>query len=1023
MKKRFPALLLVVLMLCTVLLSSCQSSAFTITVDQNGLASWQPIKDATAYRYMFVDGENISYWEEKSTTECTLQLPEGFCLHLRPVFADGSTGNITMSDFYGEPLTLQAINAVAQQPLQLSMDENRLLTWEAPQYIQSYNVRILDALGNVLSEEWIQEPSCHVPEGCQAFVYGMFINGSIGPESFTEAPVIPTEAAKETTPEVIAASTPEPEEQPLRVQLEMDENGLVSWQPLEDVEYWDVCYLKNGYANAKTILTKDTFCQLPLYYGALITPVFKDGSRGETVKSEVYGGQDPSMIPALDLTGCEVYDLIPAIDPTSFTIAEDGVVTFTAMGPDGSPMRYEGQGITLTENGLCFAPDADIMGLDAIGTIIAAEPAVSANESEENFFSFRGGYEPFGKRSAESAFHILPSSGFGHHVIHAGKDPIDLRSYGANFIGFQANSFNPGSFTLSSLKIYYTTDRYHTPIREIALDPAFYGTYLEGEAYALDKEGLYSIEDNLFTFRLLFLPDTPYGKVTEDYHYFIGDVDKQFFTVGDLKDKNGTVLDKTTAIVEDGVTLTVTIGSYTCDVALPLVHYYRNARTLHDLLPHATLPAEGNVNVLAVPIAWQEETHTQGDASMLLFQQELGRVSDMDGNVTDHSQTLLSDKQRFSLSSYYDQASYGKLHITSFLTDWYPAPCAFPSVADTMPDTDFLSGLLSWLYRTYPDLDWSLFDQDGNGYIDSLMLLNDGDVTGRTSFLPASFAGGVRTMLYYTPEGAGTQYRPAVNDYTVCHSSLFDTNVLVHEFGHSLGLVDYYDVTYSGINALGNYDMQSGSYGDWNAYSKYAAGWIDPIIVTGLQPGESREYTIGSMSLTGDAIVIPAAEAQQDGTPFNEYILIDLFTPEGVHRFDAAQFGLENAKGVRIYHVNAAMERRELTYDMAGDTVFPIGTIHVANDYKEPDRGQYHIELIQRGGNNTFTDLGNLRTQLTAKDLFRQGDRFTLQKYKEFFFEGKMDDGLPFGYTVDVVSIRTGEDGQTTATIRVTRDQ
>ena len=177
------------------------------------------------------------------------------------------------------------------------------------------------------------------------------------------------------------------------------------------------------------------------------------------------------------------------------------------------------------------------------------------------------------------------------------------------------------------------------------------------------------------------------------------------------------------------------------------------------------------------------------------------------------------------------------------------------------------------------------------------------------------------------------------------------------------------------------------------------------------------------MPLTGDAIVIPAAGAQQDGTPFNEYILIDLFTDEGLHQYDAARCELEGAKGVRIYHVNSNMERRELTYDLAGDTVFPIGTIHVANDYKEPDRGQYLIELIQQGGNNTFTDLENLRTNLTGKDLFKAGDQFSAEKYDEFFYDGKMDDGMEFGYTVKVVSIETNEAGETTAVISVTRQE
>ena len=59
------------------------------------------------------------------------------------------------------------------------------------------------------------------------------------------------------------------------------------------------------------------------------------------------------------------------------------------------------------------------------------------------------------------------------------------------------------------------------------------------------------------------------------------------------------------------------------------------------------------------------------------------------------------------------------------------------------------------------------------------------------------------------------------------------------------------------------------------------------------------------------------------------------------------------------------MERRDLEVD--GKT-YTIGTIHIANDYKE--NGKYNLEVIQAGGDNTFTDPDNLRTTLSADDLF-----------------------------------------------------
>ena len=245
---------------------------------------------------------------------------------------------------------------------------------------------------------------------------------------------------------------------------------------------------------------------------------------------------------------------------------------------------------------------------------------------------------------------------------------------------------------------------------------------------------------------------------------------------------------------------------------------------------------------------------------------------------------------------------------------------------------------------------------------------------------------------------------------------MFDHNVLIHEFAHALGLADYYDVAYTGIDAVGHFDMQSASQGDWNSYSKYAVGWINPVVVTDLKSGESVEIEIGAATQTGDAIVIPGAHSDYNGTPFDEYILIDLFTSDGLNLYDAESYHMEDAVGVRIYHVDARMEKRELTVE-GKDGVYPIGTIHYANSYHE--QGFYNIELIQAGGDNTFTDTANLDTYLDADDLFVGGDSFTVESYAEFFLDGKMDDGTDFGYTVEIVKITAGENP--TATIRITR--
>lgn len=320
-----------------------------------------------------------------------------------------------------------------------------------------------------------------------------------------------------------------------------------------------------------------------------------------------------------------------------------------------------------------------------------------------------------------------------------------------------------------------------------------------------------------------------------------------------------------------------------------------------------------------------------------------------------------------------------------------------------------------WVRENYPDLDWSRFDTDRDGIADAVIFIGANPEV--IDNYMTSFAGAAQYSFGYYPENTQeSSDQPALKDFVYIGSGLLDHgNIFVHEYGHSFGLIDYYDVTYSGINAVGSFDMQSDNVGDWNAYSKYSVGWIEPHIVQNLAAGESVEFTIGAQSDTGDAIVIPAAGAEFDG-PFGEYMMVDLFTDSGVNEYDAQMYGLADTTGVRIYHVNAAMERRVLKDDY--DTEYPIGTVHYTNAYT-PD-GIYHIELLQKGGDNTFTDPDNLRTQLGPQDLFYAGDSFGAANYGEFLTDGRMDSGDEFGYIIKVTDI-TETDGKPVATVRVTR--
>ena len=733
-----------------------------------------------------------------------------------------------------------------------------------------------------------------------------------------------------------------------------------------------------------------------------------------------------------DTSGLECLDLIPSIDRNSIKSAAGNLVYFTANMPDGSTLRFEGKNIEITEDTIVFNPSAYLCALDSIGQLHGWDVQYVWPNGENDYQYLCSGYAyTFNDsvRSVASADELHKDD--IHQVAGSGVEwdgPSMDQLYLPNFP--YISTYDWVACEAKELLFYYDPSVKTTQVKKLWLDTDFYPFYVEGEAYDASREQMADSENGLFTFYLNVLPDSDYLKSTYGDIYRIAFLDKGFFTVGDLKDASGNVLDKATAKMSIGCTLDVTVGDRTFAVELPVVAMSdgEGVENNHARIPGVYPDATGAMKTLVIPLTWADQ---QDKADVQTVYPMVGRVMDEGGNITDYSDYT---DGKTSLSEYYDAASYGKLEITSFVTDIYCIKSALYSEHRDGLQLRYYEAndVLEQLYLSHPDMDWSQFDRDGNGYYDSVVFIGLGDMD-LDYYSTISFGGAYNNSFTNGTDHAGRADLPRINNFTyVCLELLEeDYNTLHHEFAHGLGLIDYYDVTYSGIDAVGSFDMQSGSIGDWNCYSKISVGWIDPMVVEGLASGESVEYTIGSSALQGDAIVIPAAGKQYNG-PFGEYLMIDLFTDDGVNGYDAADAAdigadLTDAAGVRISHVNAQMEvhPETKTSAIAGMDPTPISydvlTPHYVNSYNEA--GKYHIEVIQAGGKNTLTvksETNNHRF-LTKQDLFYAGDRFTMAGYNAFFADGRMDDGSEFGYEIEIVSIEKNADGEDQATVRITR--
>ena len=196
------------------------------------------------------------------------------------------------------------------------------------------------------------------------------------------------------------------------------------------------------------------------------------------------------------------------------------------------------------------------------------------------------------------------------------------------------------------------------------------------------------------------------------------------------------------------------------------------------------------------------------------------------------------------------------------------------------------------------DVDFSQFDNDGDGDVDGVYIIFAGY---------GEEAGGPSEAIWSHKFSLANQIRVDgvnVTKYS-CSPELRGNNgnsrthigVICHEFGHVLGLPDYYDVDYgeSGGQSfdIGNWDIMAG--GSWNnggasppyynSYSRFLLDWQNLDTIT--QPGS---YILGSNHQYNQAYYIPTKTE-------NEFFILENRQKE---KWDAFIPG----HGMLIFHVD-----------------------------------------------------------------------------------------------------------------------
>lgn len=432
-----------------------------------------------------------------------------------------------------------------------------------------------------------------------------------------------------------------------------------------------------------------------------------------------------------------------------------------------------------------------------------------------------------------------------------------------------------------------------------------------------------------------------------------------------------------------------------------------------------------------------------------------------------------------SVKTFYEEESMGKLSLNGKVSDWYE--CGF-STANLGKDyyssgktsIDYLTDYVveqgtNWYFDNNPEDDRKDYDSDGDGYLDAVMFIyaapdyvtldneNYSNLWAYCYWLANPDTKNVNspgTNVYFWAsydfmyDSATSRTRTGKNyGGGNCSHCSVDTHTYIHEFGHVLGLDDYYDYGSYGYTPAGGFSMQDNNVGGHDPFSVMGFGWADPYI-----PTESTEITIGAFQDTHDMILLTPEWNEYDSV-FDEYLLLELYTPTGLNKFDSdyeyVRDGVVGPKqvGIRLWHVDARLvgvnetkrtsqdgqyydapvyDVKNITSDTNNGEYGVIQAFTNTYDWKKTNYGSclginyYKYDLLHLIRNNKSEELRNLN-MLQGSDLFGDGATFNQADYQSQFPDGtKLDNGKELGWSFSVSIDTSG--ASPLATITLERD-
>jgi M6 family metalloprotease-like protein len=410
-----------------------------------------------------------------------------------------------------------------------------------------------------------------------------------------------------------------------------------------------------------------------------------------------------------------------------------------------------------------------------------------------------------------------------------------------------------------------------------------------------------------------------------------------------------------------------------------------------------------------------------------------------------------------SLASFYKKSSFGAFTPSYTIGAKYVSGLTpqqlYAKNSDSLTVSSYILRQALANYKTVSGDDCTQYDSDSDGYIDAVIMIYScpDDSQDATLAKLDSDSDVFWAFCYWDYDNYANRNTASpigMNYFWMSYDFLYeespspkpDVHTPIHESGHLMGAPDYYsydDTTYNGSTVtpspFGGVAMMDENVTDHDAFTKLTFNWIKPYVVTG-----NATITINPAESSGDCILIPAKGTTWNGTAFDEYMLLELYTPTGLNQLDSTtKYSYDpqgyTTAGVRLMHIDSRISK--CTYDSSGKvtaSTFITGTpttlpssstvaCKVAQDNTPSRRlGQAKTQglnlatLIQAGHPSNTLQYGLNKGD--NKNLFTTGSSFDQTTHSSFFAKKTtFDNGSAFGYRINFDSVSA-----TSATISFT---